>query len=34
MFMGNGISPDNWWAKGAGAEMELSKTLEAPRRSA
>src|SRR4029077_8050086 len=28
LFMGNGISPDNWWAKGAGAEMELSKTLE------
>jgi hypothetical protein len=28
MFMGNGISPNNWSAKGAGAEMELSKTLE------
>ena len=28
LFMGNGISPDHWWAKGAGAEMELSKTLE------
>jgi hypothetical protein len=28
LFMGNGISPDNWWAKGVGAEMELSKTLE------
>jgi hypothetical protein len=25
--MGNGISPKNWSAKGAGAEMELSKTL-------
>ena len=28
MFMGNGINPKHWWAKGAGAEMELSKTLE------
>lgn len=28
LFMGNGISPNNWSAKGAGAEMELSKTLE------
>jgi hypothetical protein len=28
LFMGNGISPNHWWAKGAGAEMELSKTLE------
>jgi hypothetical protein len=28
LFMGNGISPKNWSAKGAGAEMELSKTLE------
>lgn len=28
LFMGNGISPNNWWAKGAGAEMELSKTLQ------
>lgn len=27
LFMGNGISPDHWWAKGAGAEMELSKSL-------
>src|SRR5665213_1652964 len=27
LFMGNGISPKNWSAKGAGAEMELSKTL-------
>ena len=26
--MGNGISPKNWWAKGAGADMELSKSLE------
>jgi hypothetical protein len=28
LFMGNGISPNNWWAKGAGKELELSKTLE------
>ena len=28
LFMANGISPNNWWAKGSGAEMELSKTLE------
>jgi hypothetical protein len=26
--MGNGISPKNWWAKGAGADMELSKSLQ------
>jgi hypothetical protein len=28
LFMGNGISPKNWWARGAGADMELSKSLE------
>jgi hypothetical protein len=28
LFMGNGISPPNWWAKGSGAEMQLSKSLE------
>lgn len=28
MFMGNGINPKHWWAKGARAEMELSRTLE------
>ncbi|MSR60414.1 MAG: DUF1552 domain-containing protein [Planctomycetaceae bacterium] len=28
LFMGNGISPDNWWAKGAGAEMELGRSLQ------
>ncbi len=28
MFMGNGINPDHWWAKGAGSEMELSKSLQ------
>lgn len=28
-FMGTGISPDHWWAKGEGADMQLSKTLEA-----
>ncbi|HJT75838.1 MAG TPA: DUF1552 domain-containing protein, partial [Gemmataceae bacterium] len=27
LFMGNGISPKNWWAKGAGVTMELSKSL-------
>ena len=26
--MGNGISPKHWWAKGAGADMELSKSLQ------
>jgi hypothetical protein len=35
LFMGNGISPNHWWAKGAGADMELSKSLQpcAPLRS-
>jgi hypothetical protein len=28
LFMGNGISPKNWGAKGSGAGMELSKSLE------
>jgi hypothetical protein len=28
LFMGNGISPNHWWAKGAGADMELSKSLQ------
>ena len=28
IFMGCGINPEHWWAKGAGSEMELSKTLE------
>ncbi len=28
LFMGNGISPPNWWAKGSGADMALSKSLE------
>lgn len=28
LFMGNGVNPEHWWAKGAGAEMELGKTLE------
>jgi hypothetical protein len=26
-FMGNGINGNNWWAKGSGADMKLSKTL-------
>jgi hypothetical protein len=35
LFMGNGISPKNWWARGSGPDMELSKSLEplAPLRS-
>lgn len=28
LFMGNGISPKNWWAKGSSADMVLSKSLE------
>jgi hypothetical protein len=28
LFMGNGINPLHWWAKGAGPAMELSKSLE------
>jgi hypothetical protein len=28
LFMGNGISPKNWWAKGEGSDMELSKSLQ------
>ena len=28
VFMGCGINPEHWWAKGAGADMELSKTLQ------
>src|SRR5439155_410754 len=28
LFMGNGINPKHWWAKGAGADMALSKSLE------
>jgi hypothetical protein len=27
MFMANGVSPDHWWARGTGANMELGKTL-------
>ncbi len=26
-FMGTGVSPNEWWAKGEGAEMQLSKCL-------
>lgn len=35
LFMGNGINATHWWAKGAGAGMELGKSLEplAPLRS-
>jgi hypothetical protein len=28
MFMGNGINGNHWWAKGAGADLRLSKSLE------
>ena len=28
LFMGNGINGDHWWAKGSGANMELSRSLE------
>ncbi|AMV20165.1 hypothetical protein VT03_19875 [Planctomyces sp. SH-PL14] len=28
LFMGCGVNPDRWWAKGAGEEMELSESLE------
>ena len=27
-FMGTGINPDHWWAKGEGAAMELSRSLQ------
>ena len=28
LFMGNGINGNHWWAKGAGADMQLGKSLE------
>lgn len=28
VFMGNGVNSNHWWAKGAGADMELGRTLE------
>ncbi len=28
LFMGNGINSKHWWAKGAGPDMELGKSLE------
>jgi hypothetical protein len=28
LFMGNGVNPKHWWAKGAGADMELGKSLQ------
>jgi Protein of unknown function (DUF1552) len=28
LFMACGVNPDHWWARGSGAAMELSKTLE------
>src|SRR4051794_29701420 len=27
-FMGTGVNPNHWWAKGQGAQMELSKSLQ------
>src|SRR6476659_4058026 len=28
LFMGNGISPDHWWMRGTGADIQFSKSLE------
>lgn len=28
LFMGNGINANHWWAKGAGADLELGKSLK------
>ena len=28
LFMGCGISPEHWWAKGSGADMELGRSLQ------
>ena len=28
LFWGNGVNANHWWAKGAGQEMELGKSLE------
>src|SRR5262249_35172258 len=28
LFMGTGISPGRWWAKGSGASLELSESLK------
>jgi hypothetical protein len=28
LFMACGVNPDHWWARGSGAAMELSRTLE------
>jgi hypothetical protein len=28
LFMGNGINGNHWWAKGAGVQMELGKSLQ------
>ncbi|MCW5556422.1 MAG: DUF1552 domain-containing protein [Verrucomicrobiae bacterium] len=28
LFVGNGINGNHWWAKGTGADMELSRSLE------
>jgi hypothetical protein len=28
LFMGNGVNPNHWWAKGTGADLELGKSLQ------
>src|SRR3954464_2957356 len=28
LFMGNGVNPDHWWARGSGAGMSLGRCLE------
>src|SRR5947208_3367789 len=28
LFMGNGINGNHWWAKGAGRDMQLGKSLQ------
>jgi hypothetical protein len=28
LFMGNGINPNHWWAKGGSPSMELSRSLQ------
>ena len=27
LFMGNGVNPTEWWAKGSGADIELGRSL-------
>jgi hypothetical protein len=28
LFMGNGVNPDHWWAKGAGKDLQLGQAFE------